>query len=160
MTIAPVRHSVAVAAPPERAFDLFVGSIGRWWPRGRTVGAKPHADIVIEQRQGGRWFERAEDGEETDWGTVSAIEPPRRLLLAWKLNAEFKFDPEFATAVELTFAPEGGGTRVTLEHRDLERFGAAAEKVAGQLDGGWSTILGHYADSALSPRTAAKELAQ
>ena len=38
----------------------------------------------------------------------------------------------------MAFAPlPGGGTRVTLEHRDLERYGADAAKHAEMLRGGW-----------------------
>jgi hypothetical protein len=49
------------------------------------------------------------------------------------------------TEVELTFAAaEGGGTLVTLEHRNLERFGADAERMAEELGGGWPTFLGIF----------------
>jgi uncharacterized protein YndB with AHSA1/START domain len=145
MTIAPIVRSVTVKAPPDRAFDLFVSGMGHWWPRGRTVGQSPHADIVIERRPGGRWFERSEDGVETDWGRVLELAPPDRILLAWQLDAAFRYDPDVSTRVELTFEPVAGGTRVTLEHRDLERFGESAEKLAGLLGGGWPTFLGFYA---------------
>ena len=48
-----------------------------------------------------------------------------------------------------------GKTRVALEHRNLERFGAAAEQVIKSVgsDGGWPMIMGRYA-------TAASELLQ
>jgi len=147
MTIAPVRQVVRVKATPPRAFALFTQEIGRWWPKGRTIGAQPHADIVMEPQPGGRWFERSADGAETDWGRVLDWNPPGRLLLAWHLNATFKFDPDFHTEVEILFAPaEGGTTEVTLEHRNLERFGASAADVAAKLGGGWPTMLGHYAE--------------
>lgn len=55
------------------------------------------------------------------------------------------YDPDLLTEVELTFSPEGLGTRVTLEHRNLEGFGADAEKLAGQLGGGWPGFLSEYA---------------
>jgi uncharacterized protein YndB with AHSA1/START domain len=61
------------------------------------------------------------------------------------LNSQFTYDPDFLTEVELTFAPRGAGTLVTLEHRNLERFGDDADKLAGQLGGGWPTFLGHFA---------------
>ena len=151
MSIAPIVKSVAVKAPPARAFELFAGQMERWWPKGKTVGKKPHVAIVLEPRVGGRWFERDAEGNETQWGKVLAWEPPRRLLLGWQLNSQWTYDPDFLTEVELTFAPvEGGGALVTLEHRNLERFGADAEKLAGQLGGGWPQILadfGAYADS-------------
>lgn len=47
--------------------------------------------------------------------------------------------------VELTFAPRAGaGTRVTLEHRDLERFGDDAARVADQVGGGWPRFLAEF----------------
>jgi uncharacterized protein YndB with AHSA1/START domain len=146
MSIAPIVQSVEVRADPARAFDLFATRMADWWPRGRTIGANPHAAIVLEPKAGGRWFERDAEGAETDWGRVLAWEPPSRLLLGWQIGTDWRFDPELVTEVELTFAPaEGGGTRVTLEHRDLERFGADAKAHAGRLDGGWPGFLAEYA---------------
>lgn len=145
MTIAPVRTRVEVKVPPEQAFALFTGAIGRWWPAGRTIGAKPHADIVLEPRPGGRWFERDAEGTETDWGKVLAWEPPGRLLLAWQLNSAFRFDPAIVTEVELRFNAGGAGTVVTLEHRDLERLGADAQRAADQIGEGWPRMLGQFA---------------
>jgi hypothetical protein len=50
------------------------------------------------------------------------------------------------TEVELTFAPgTGGGAVVTLEHRNLERFGDDAEKVAAKIGAGWPQIMADYA---------------
>lgn len=145
MTIAPVVCTVEVKASPARAFDLFTSSIGLWWPAGRTIGPPPHAAIMIEPQAGGRWFERNAEGVETSWGHVLAWEPPRRLLLAWQLDARFTYDAELVTEVELIFsAAQGGGCRVRLEHRDLERFGADAERVAGLVGGGWPSRLADF----------------
>jgi uncharacterized protein YndB with AHSA1/START domain len=146
MSIAPIVHSVELKAPPARAFALFCEHMERWWPKGRTVGKFPHVAIVLEPRPGGAWFERDAEGNETRWGKVLAWEPPSRLLLAWQLTSQWTYDPDLVTEVELTFAPlDGGGTRVTLEHRNLERFGADAQKHADSLDGGWPRFLGEYA---------------
>jgi Activator of Hsp90 ATPase homolog 1-like protein/Glutathione S-transferase, N-terminal domain len=91
------------------------------------------------------------EGAECDWGKVLVWEPPTRVLLAWQLNGRFAYDPEFLTEVELTFAPaSGGGSLVTMEHRNLEGRGDDAEKIAGLLGGGWPTCLAEfvaYADS-------------
>jgi uncharacterized protein YndB with AHSA1/START domain len=146
MSIAPIVRTVEVKAPPARAFELFATRMEDWWPRGRTVGKNPHADIVMEPHAGGRWFERDAKGAETHWGKVLAWEPPSRLLLGWQLNSAWTYDPDFLTEVELTFAPAaGGGTRVTLEHRNLERFGADAESHAASLGSGWPGYLGEFA---------------
>jgi uncharacterized protein YndB with AHSA1/START domain len=151
MSIAPIVRTVQVKAAPGRAFDLFATHMEQWWPKGRTVGKNPHVAIVLEPRVGGQWFERDAAGNETHWGKVLAWDPPSRLLLGWQLNSQWTYDPEMLTEVELTFVPaEGGGTLVTLEHRNLERFGADAAKHAETLSGGWPTRLAdfaHYADA-------------
>jgi hypothetical protein len=149
MTIAPIVRTVTVKAAPARAFDLFTGHMTHWWPRGKTIGAQPHVVVVIEPRPDGRWFERDADGAETEWGKVLAWEPPGRALLAWQINAHWTYDPAVSTELELTFEalPEGG-TKVTLEHRNLERLGDSAAEVAEQLRNGWPGKLREYADFA------------
>ncbi|EJL34146.1 hypothetical protein PMI01_01795 [Caulobacter sp. AP07] len=149
MTIAPLVRTVTVKTTPARAFALFTGRMGQWWPKGKTVGAQPHVDIVIEPRPDGRWFERDADGAETLWGKVLAWEPPGRVLLAWQLNAQWTYDPDLVTELELTFAarPEGG-TQVILEHRNLERLGDSAALLAEQLGNGWPGRLRDFADLA------------
>ena len=136
MSIAPVLQSVEVKAPPARAFELFTSQMGKWWPKGKTLGPNPHADVVLEPRQGGRWYERDIEGNEIQWGQVLAWEPPGRVLLGWQLNAQWRYDPNFLTELELSFA--------TLEHRNLERYGADAEEYAGKLRGGWPTFVAHF----------------
>jgi uncharacterized protein YndB with AHSA1/START domain len=146
MSIAPIVRTVQVKAPPAKAFDLFARHMGGWWPKGRTVGANPHAEIVVEPFAGGRWYERDEAGAECQWGKVLAWEPPARLLLGWQLTTQWAYDADFLTEVELTFAAaEGGGTLVTLEHRNLERFGDTAQSHAESLGGGWPRFLAEYA---------------
>lgn len=146
--VEPVVRSVHVAAPPARAFDVFVVGIGRWWIATHSILASksPQASVTIEPRVGGRWYERGEDGSECDWGHVLAWEPPRRLLLAWQLDAQWEFDPALVTEVEVRFDAEAGGTRVTLEHRHLERYGTGAETARAGLasEGGWSGLLERY----------------
>ncbi|HEY1449201.1 MAG TPA: SRPBCC family protein [Caulobacteraceae bacterium] len=151
MTIAPVVRAVTVKASPARAFALFTANIERWWPQTHHIGANPFTSVILEPHVGGRWFERDAGGVECLWGKVLAWDPPARLLLAWQINGKWEYDPAFLTELELSFAPaEGGATRVTLEHRDLERFGADAPRIAALLEGGWPTIMADfvgYADS-------------
>jgi uncharacterized protein YndB with AHSA1/START domain len=148
---APVRRSVTVKAPPERAFEVFTGKIGAWWPKTHHIGAVDPETIIVEPRAGGRWFERAPDGTECDLGKVLAWDPPNRLVLAWQLTHEWKYDPGLVTEVEVQFFAEAdGSTRVELEHRDLERFGEHAERVAAAIGapGGWTAVLEAYAQAA------------
>jgi uncharacterized protein YndB with AHSA1/START domain len=144
--VAPVRKRVRVNASPERAFDVFAGSMGSWWPKSHSLNKSPIEAVVIEPRNGGRWFERGEDGSECPWGHVLAWEPPARLLLAWQLNTEWTFDPALVTELEIRFSPDGDGTVVELEHR-MEGYGEAAEKMRQALDGpdAWEGIIGLFA---------------
>ena len=129
-----------------------MAGIGRWWPASHSIGRAPMADVVIEPRAGGRWYERGQDGSECDWGVVLAWEPPARLLLGWHLDAEFRPDPAAATEVELRFIAESASvTRVELEHRGLERLGAQGEVLRGKFDAsnGWAGVLERYRESAV-----------
>ena len=153
MTESTVRRNITVQAPPERAFEAFTAGIGRWWPLDDyKIGAAAATDAVIEPREGGRWFERGEDGSECDWGRVIAWEPPRRVVLAWQIGADWRYDPSLETEVEISFraSPDGGGTQVELEHRGLEAYGDRAAEMSGVFGspGGWSGLLGHYAAAA------------
>jgi uncharacterized protein YndB with AHSA1/START domain len=146
MSIAPVKCSVDVKGTAARAFDLFSRSAGAWWPRGKTPASNPHVDLVIEPKKGGRWFERDAQGRETQWGEVLVWEPPLRLVLGWQLNHQFRFDPAVLTEVEILFEERPGGiTRVSLEHRNLERLGAEAEVLAGKIRSGWPERMGNFA---------------
>jgi uncharacterized protein YndB with AHSA1/START domain len=85
---APVRKSVSVAAPPETAFRVFTAGFDSWWPRTHSIGEAALKTAVIEPRTGGRWYGLLENGSEAEWGDVLAWEPPRRLLLAWRIGAD------------------------------------------------------------------------
>ena len=78
VSIAPVRKSVRVKAPVVRAFEVFTGSLSRWWPLDHGVGKKPIAKVLIEPRLGGRWLEIAEDGTETPVATIILLCPKSR----------------------------------------------------------------------------------
>jgi uncharacterized protein YndB with AHSA1/START domain len=139
---APVRKTVRVSRPVDEAFRLFTERIATWWPLPtHSVAGERAAAVVLEPREGGRIYERAEDGTIAYWGEVVVFEPPRRLVLAWQPNP----DAPAPTEVEVTFAPDADGTRVDLEHRGWERLGDRAELARTEYDTGWDGILGVYA---------------
>ncbi|MFL6128968.1 MAG: SRPBCC family protein [Mycobacteriales bacterium] len=148
-----VRRSVTVGAPADRAFAVFTEGFDGWWPVEHHIGASPPQVRTMEPREGGRWYERAADGTECDWGRVLAWEPPHRLLLAWQIDGRWQYDPDPARAseVEVRFVPEGPATtRVELEHRGFERHGDGWESVFTGVGGpgGWSGVLQRYAAAA------------
>jgi uncharacterized protein YndB with AHSA1/START domain len=144
-----IRKQLTVEAPVERAFRVFTANMGAWWPKEHHIGKAALKDCLIEPKVNGRWYELDEDGNTCEWGKVLAWEPPRRLVLAWQLNAEFKYDPDLITEVEVSFTALGPKrTQVDFEHRDLERFGAAAEPLSKQMGEGWGQILQSFARTA------------
>ena len=145
-----VRKTLNVNVPIERAFAAFTEKMGAWWPATHHIGKQAFTEIVIERRKGGRWFERAADGTECEWGRVLAWEPPHRVAFSWHLQSDWTFDPnpDRASEVEIRFfAEDAGKTRVELEHRNLERHGAGWEQVRTGVDspGGRSAILEQFA---------------
>jgi uncharacterized protein YndB with AHSA1/START domain len=144
---APVKKSLNVAATPEIAFRVFTEGLDRWWPRSHSIGAAPLQTAVLEPKAGGRWYGKLENGAEAEWGDVLAWEPPKRVVLAWRIGADWQYDPALLTEVEVTFTPEGETTRVELEHRLLENMGAGGEGIRAMFesDGGWGTLLGLFA---------------
>ena len=54
---APVRRSVTVPAPQERAFDVFTAQMSKWWPVSHSIGSAPQKAVRLEPRSGGRWYE-------------------------------------------------------------------------------------------------------
>lgn len=145
---APVRKSVTVAVSREKAFAVFAGRIGKWWNPSHSIGASPQIDVTIEPHAGGRLYETGADGTQCDWGRVAVWAPPVRLVLVWCLDARWRFDSTFETEVEIVFSDLGDGrTRVDLEHRLLDRYGADAGKVRDSLDSsnGWMGLLDRFA---------------
>jgi uncharacterized protein YndB with AHSA1/START domain len=154
-----VRKSVVVAAPLAVAFEVFTAQIESWWPMAsHHIGEADCAAVVIEPRAGGRWYERGVDGVECVWGRVLVWEAPHRVVLVWQLSAQFQFDPALHTEVDVRFTViDGQTTRVELEHRGLEAYGADAMAMREAFGSptGWNGMLDHFAQVASRPRAAA-----
>lgn len=146
-----VRTSIVVEAPQERAFRVFTEGIDRWWPRSHSIGTSPLVEFVLESKPGGRWYGRHEDGSEGNAGHVMRWEPPNSLVLAWQITGDWQFDPDFVTEVEVHFIAESEHrTRVELEHRNLDRFGAKESEMRAtfESDGGWTGLLAMFKGAA------------
>ncbi|MBB2923323.1 SRPBCC family protein [Cellulomonas cellasea] len=151
-TVDPIVRTLTVAAPPERAFDVFTAGMARWWKADYHLGEQPLVDVVVEPRAGGRWFERDAAGTECEWGHVIAWEPPGRVVLAWQVGADWAFDPALVTEIEVRFTAEDGpdgapATRVDFEHRGLEAYGDRAAEIRASLGApdGWAGLLDGFA---------------
>jgi uncharacterized protein YndB with AHSA1/START domain len=151
-----VRKVVSVQAPPAVAWRVFTEKMGTWWPLANyKIGTAKAVDAVIEPRVGGRWYERGDDGSACDWGVVLSWEPPSRLVLSWDISADWQPDPTIKTEIEVRFVPEGkDGTRVELEHRHLDRYGARREEMRRIFDteGDWGRLLQLFARAAAAAK--------
>jgi uncharacterized protein YndB with AHSA1/START domain len=154
----PVRQSTMVRSGAAHTFEVFVATIGRWWPlRPFSAGEDKVRDVVFEQRAGGRVYEVWDDGTTVDWGEVLEWEPPRRFVMSWLMTPA-------ATEVELRFVPVGPAlTRVEVEHRGWEALATADLGVDCALPGGyaggaysqgWTVILGRFAAAAEREKAA------
>jgi uncharacterized protein YndB with AHSA1/START domain len=138
----PIRRQVSVSWPPEEAFRRFTADFGTWWPSGtHSIGGSLVKRIVFECRVGGRIYEELKDGRRYEWGRITAWEPPTRVAFTWHPSRE---EAE-AQDVDLSFRPEGGGTRVELVSAGWERLGARAVKARKGYSVGWGAVLDHWA---------------
>lgn len=134
-----ISKTITVEASVETAFETFTRRIGDWWPvETHSIGGDSVVAVVLEERVGGRLFERSRDGEEADWADVLVWEPPSRVVLRWRVNPDRE-----PTEVEVRFTPDADGTRVDLEHRGWERTGD--EEGRAHYDSGWNAVLDRYA---------------
>jgi len=145
-----VLKTIQVKASQERAFRVFTEEFDSWWPRSHHVGKSPMVKSVIEGRVGGRCYAEQEDGADCVWGSILAWEPPRRFVLAWRIDANWQLESDMSkcSEVEVNFTPEADGyTRVDLEHRYFSRMGASGETVRAAVDskGGWGMLLELFA---------------
>ena len=149
-----VRKVVTVHASQAVAWRVFTQKMGTWWPLANyKIGKANAVDAVIEPHVGGRWYELGDDGSTCDWGRVLSWEPHSRLVLSWDIGADWQPDPTLKTEIEVRFIADGENiTRVELEHRHLDRYGARREEMRRIFDveGDWGRVLALFARVAAS----------
>jgi uncharacterized protein YndB with AHSA1/START domain len=135
-----VTVSIDVAVDPDTAFDVFTNEIDSWYQRGPHSWRYPDRAVGIrfEPRVGGRLLEvhDADSGEGFAFGRVLVWEPGARLVFADLVSSA---PPDPVTEVEVRFEAAGEGTRVTLEHRGLDRL--PPDVAAQKRMYGWQTTL-------------------
>jgi uncharacterized protein YndB with AHSA1/START domain len=128
----PFASSVHIAARPERVFPYFTQAeaIVRWMGEYAVLDPRPDGEFTLDINGvpvRGRYLE---------------IEPPRRLVISWGHAGSERLPPG-ASTVEVTLTPDGDGTIVRVEHRDLPELEAEQHAV------GWQHFLARLARAAV-----------
>lgn len=147
-----VRTSTDVAAPPDRAYEVFTAGMDSWWNRDHHVLPGTLRAVGVEPREGGRLWEENADGDTCTWGRVLTWDPPRTFAFAWLVGPDWDVPaPDAAgSRVTVTFTPIAGGTRVELVHDRLDAHGEGWQDVRNAVgsDGGWPSGLREFAAAA------------
>ena len=140
--LSPIRRSVNVAWDPAASFRRLTEDFGTWWPSyACSIGGPRVTRVVFECRAGGRIFEEHADGSRFRWGTVTALEPPRRVAFTYHSSR----DPADAQLVEVAFVSDGAGTRVDLVSSGWDSMEEKARRTRSGFVMAWATVLGAFA---------------
>ena len=66
--LAAINKTIIVEASQETAFETFTRQATSWWPKSHTIFEDKVAEIVFDERVGGRVYERSTEGEEVRLG--------------------------------------------------------------------------------------------
>ncbi|MEU2202627.1 SRPBCC family protein [Isoptericola sp. NPDC019482] len=150
-----VSVAVDVAAPLEHVFDVFTLRMDSWWDPDHHM-LEDTAEFVVEPWVGGTITDVGPAGERCTWGRVLVFDRPAAFAFSWDISPrwEVETDPARCSEVHVSFAAvDAGTTRVTLEHRHLDRHGegwAAMRDSVGSPDG-WGSNLRRMAETARIP---------
>ena len=133
-------RTTEVAVDAARAFEAFTDEIGEWYRSGPHSWNDPERAVGIKF-EGGRLLELYDEGEPFVMGVVTAWEPGVRLAFEFR---SVTLPPEARTEVEVRFEPIEGGTRVSLEHRGLERIPAVQRQRT--IRTAWAPFMQWYRD--------------
>lgn len=122
-----IEHEIRIAARPETVFPYFTDPVrlASWMGSSATLDPRPGGVCRVDFEARGA----------AALGEFVAVEPYDRIVFSWGWEQGFFETTPQSTEVEVTFTPDGDGTRLRLTHRRLPSAEAGAFHSAG-----W----GHY----------------
>jgi uncharacterized protein YndB with AHSA1/START domain len=145
--IEPIIVSARLGVSREVAFDAFTTGFSAWWPRDYTFSGERLTRLELGREKGADCFEEGPDGFRADWGRIVLIEPPRRLVMTWRLvGSRLESDLAKCSEVEVSFGGEGPQCLMRLFHRNFENLGeagpASREEMASEQ--GWPLLIDRF----------------
>jgi uncharacterized protein YndB with AHSA1/START domain len=104
----PYRQSIVIEAEPELVFDYFVApeALVRWMGDRAVLDPRPGGEFTL-------WFD-----DRCVQGRYVEVDRPRRLVITWGRQGSRELPP-FSSTLEVSFARDGEGTRVSIVHHGL-----------------------------------------
>lgn len=133
--VAEVLVEVRIEAPPASVWRALVVETSAWWQRDFYTVPDP-VGFRIEARLGGRMYEDWGGGSGQLWGQVAGLRAPEYLQVVGDSSREWGGPSRNIMTWRLE--PEGGGTRLRLEHAF---FGRVSEATRASLDEGWRRLF-------------------
>ena len=121
----PYRDSILIEAAPDVVFEYFTRpeALVRW------MGDR----AVLDPRPGGEFTLYFDD--RCVRGRYVEVDRPRRLVISWGREGSLELPP-FSSRLEVSFGPEGQGTRVSVIHHGLPQSETSRHAL------GWQHYLG------------------
>jgi Activator of Hsp90 ATPase homolog 1-like protein len=138
-----ITKSVLLPIVPAAAFRLFTEQISDWWPPDRLHTDDPASSLHLHVN--GRFFVRASDGREVELGRVVEWLAPQRIVLDFYIAT----GPAHPTRAEISFVPEGTGTRVTVIHESLPASKDLWKDRAPRYELAWESVLAALLNAAV-----------
>jgi len=129
----PIVKDVVIAAPPETIWSYFTdpAKVSEWLGRDAQIEARPGGTVRVDF-----------NGFDIMRGEMLEMQPYSRLVMSWGWETLADGTQPGGSRVEITLAPEDGGTRLRLVHSNF----TAMER--DSMDAGWSDLLGVMARQA------------
>lgn len=140
-----IESSVTTTASPAAAYAA-IGKVGAWWDPKHSWSGVAH-NLSLQMRAGGCFCEKLKDGGSVEHGHVVFADPGKML----RINGALGPFQEMAVTGILTFklAPEGAGTRITLNYSVSGAIAMDTKQLAPGVDqvlGGQLARLKAYVD--------------
>ncbi len=139
----PVVRKIRVRCPLGHAFDVFTARLDLWWPKSHRRFER--SALHLEAALGGRFYERADSGEEVELGQVVRCEPPHRITYTWRPGAV-----KGPTEVDVRFAADGENTWVEVVHAEGQSdLGALWNERCSLFERAWDQVLPAFVEFAV-----------